>query len=398
MREHVGVTITTADQWAWPELHDGQRAVLREVLVHGSRSRADLARRTGFSRTSLTRLTRDLVDLQFIVEGEILSRGGRGRPSEMLDLRPESAQFAGIKLTGNALYAVVTDLRANVIESVEHNLPPSKSVPEVVALIGRVIVDLRTRHHRLAALGVCLAGDVEDVDGSAEVVDSLFLGWDRVPLQRLVEDATSLPTVVSNDVQALTVGHHWFGAGVGLSSLVVVAFGAGIGAGLVVHDELVRGARGHPGKVGHLLVSSTESGPMCDRGHRGCVSAWVTVPAVVSNAGALGLDDAIERARRGDPRALTAVRGGAHGLGAAVAYLVDLVDPEKVIVTGEGLPMARGAEGAFREGLGARLDPASGAVPIEFCDFDFADYAWAASIAAIRRVVQPLDSEHISAA
>jgi predicted NBD/HSP70 family sugar kinase len=390
--------MTTTDQWAWPELHDGQRAVLREVLVHGSRSRADLARRTGFSRTSLTRLTRDLVDLNFIVEGEIRPKVGRGRPSEMLDLRPESAQFAGIKLTGTALYAVVTDLRADVIERVEHELPSSRSVPEVVALIGGVIADFRTRHRRLAALGVCLAGDVEDVDGSAEVVDSAFLGWDRVPLQRLVQDVTALPTVISNDVQALTVGYHWFGPGVGCSSLVVVSFGAGIGAGLVLHDELVRGARGHPGKIGHLLVSNSESDPVCDRGHRGCISAWVTVPAVVANAGAIDLDDAILRARNGDPLAIAAVRGGARALGAAVAYLVDLVDPEKVIVTGEGLPIAREAEDAFLEGLEARLDPASEAVPIDFCDFDFADYAWAASIAAIRRVVQPVDGERVSAA
>lgn len=364
--------------------------------MHGSRSRADLARRTGFSRTSLTRLTRDLVELNFIVEGEIRSQGGRGRPSEMLDLRPESAQFAGVKLTGDALYAVVTDLRADIIDRVEHKLPASRAIADVVALIGQVVAEFRSRHHRLASLGVCLAGDVEDVDGSAEVVDSQFLGWDRVPLQRMVEETTHLPTVISNDVQALTVGHHWFGAGIGCSSLVVVSFGAGIGAGIVVHGELVRGARGHPGKVGHLLVSDPESGPVCERGHRGCVSAWVTIPAVIANAGALDLEDAIARAGGGDARALTAVREGARALGGAVAYLVDLVDPEKIIVTGEGLPIPRGAENAFLEGLEARLDPASEIAPIDFWNFDFGDYAWAASITAIRRVVQPVEAGGMS--
>jgi DNA-binding Lrp family transcriptional regulator len=99
------------EHWAWPSLHDAQRTVLLEVLFHGSRSRADLARRTGLSRTSLTRLTRDLVELGFVSEGEMALPNGRGRPSEMLDLRPESACFAGIKLTGDALYAAVIDLR-----------------------------------------------------------------------------------------------------------------------------------------------------------------------------------------------------------------------------------------------------------------------------------------------
>jgi predicted NBD/HSP70 family sugar kinase len=368
--------------------------VLREVIVHGSHSRADLARRTGFSRQSLTRLTRDLVDLEFIVEGEVRPHLGRGRPSEMLELRPESAQFAGIKLTGDALYAVVTDLHADVIERVEQALPASKAVPEVVAMIASVVADFRLRHLRLAALGVCLAGDVEDVAGSAEVVDSPFLGWDRVPLQRLAEQATGLPTVISNDVQALTVGHHWFGAGVGFDSLAVVSFGAGVGAGLVVHDELIRGARGHPGKVSHILVTSPDSGPECEYGHRGCASSWATVPAVLANSGAADLDDAIARYGRGDRRASDAIRSGAHALGGAVAYLIDLIDPETVIVTGEGLPIVRAAEDAFREGLASRLDPASsGSVPVLFGDFDFADYAWAASIAALRRVIQPLDGE-----
>jgi len=377
------------DYWAWPELHDGQRAILREALVHGSRSRADLARRTGFSRTSLTRLTRDLVDFGFLVEGEIRAQGGRGRPSEMLDVRADSAQFAGIKLTGDSLYAVVTDLRAVVVERVEQPLPTSRSVPDVVELIRQVVSGFQSRHSRLAAVGVCLAGDVEDVGGRAELVDSPFLGWGRVPLQRMVEESTGLPTVISNDVQALTVGHHWFGVGVGCSSLVVVSFGAGIGAGLVVHDEIVRGSRGHPGKVGHLLVAGTQSGPTCDLGHRGCVSAWVTVPAIVANSGALNFEEAIQGAGREDPAAAKAVQGGARALGAAVAYLIDLVDPEMVVVTGEGLPIVHASGGAFLEGLEARLDPASEVVPVNFADFQFADYAWGASITAIRRVVQP---------
>ena len=397
MRDDEDVTVNAGDRWDWPELHDGQRAVLREVLVHGSRSRADLARRTGFSRTSLTRLTRDLVEFGFLVEGEMRFPVGRGRPSELLDVRADSAQFVGIKLTGDTLYAVVTDLRADVVERVELQLPSSRAVSDVVALIGRVVDDFRRRHPRLAALGVCLAGDVEDVDGRAEVIDSTFLGWARVPLQRMVEDATRLPTVISNDVQALTVGHHWFGAGVGCNSLVVVSFGAGIGSGLVVHGELVRGARGHPGKVGHLLVTNPDAGPYCDRGHGGCVSAWVTVPAVVANSGAVDLDDAIRRADDGDPVALAAVNGSARALGAAVAYLIDLVDPEKLIVTGEGLPAARFGDAAFRDGLAARLDPSSATIPIDFWEFDFADYAWGASIAAIRRVVQPLDTEQPAA-
>ena len=236
--------------WAWPDLHDAQRKVLLEVLINGSTSRAELARRTGLSRTSLTRLTRDLVELGFVTEGETSAPNGRGRPSEILNLEPGSAQFAGVKLTGEALYAVVTDLHANVIE-IEDRPLVSRYVPDVVAQIAEIVGRFEAAHPRLASVGVCLAGDVEQVRGRSVVVGSHFLGWDDVPLESLVEAETGLPVAISNDVQALTAAHHWFGAGVGRSSLVLIGMGAGIGAGIVVNDELVRGTHGHPGKVGH---------------------------------------------------------------------------------------------------------------------------------------------------
>jgi MarR family len=89
--------------WSWPELHETQRTVLLEILIHGSRSRADLTRRTGLSRSSLSRLTRDLAELGLVVEGKPSSPNGRGRPSEVLHLVPDSAFFVGIKLTGDDL-------------------------------------------------------------------------------------------------------------------------------------------------------------------------------------------------------------------------------------------------------------------------------------------------------
>lgn len=368
----------------WPVLHEAQRTVLLEVLVHGSRSRSDLARRTGLSRTSLMRLSRDLVDLGLVTEGETSAPNGRGRPSEMLQLRPEAAQFAGFKLTGEALYAAVTDLKANVLEIQERPLL-SREVPDVVDLIGEIVSDFGRRHPRLVSVGVCLAGDVEEVRGRPVVVGSHFLGWAEVPLGDLVEQRTGLPTAVANDVQALTAAHHWFGAGVGRSSLAVIGLGAGIGAGIVVNNELVKGARGHPGKVGHIPVRS--DGPECDRGHRGCASAFVTIPAVLANAHDTSLEHVIARAEADDPVALLALDQAGFALGAVVAQIVNTVDPEKVVITGEGLAIPRMARASMELGLATHRDPASEPAPIEVYDFRFADYAWAAAINAIRHIL-----------
>ena len=371
-------------QWAWPKLHEAQRTLLLDVLVHGARSRADLARRTGLSRASLMRLTRDLVDLGFVTESESAPGAGRGRPSDTVHLKPESAHFAGFKLTGDALYAAVTDLHAKVVTTEEHQLR-SRSVDDVVGLIVDVTTRFRAEHSHLASVGVCLAGDVQEVDGGAVVRGSHFLGWNDVPLQRLVETGAGLPTAISNDVQALTVAHHWFGAGVGCRSLAVIGLGAGVGAGIVANDELIRGSRGHPGKVGHVFVTGT--GPRCDAGHQGCASAYVTIPAFVRNAGALDFADALARAAGGDERAVTALDDAGRALGVIIAELTNFVDPEKIVVTGEGLPIVRSALDRVTATAMERRDPAAEPTELDLRDFDFADYAWAAAISAIRQVV-----------
>jgi len=336
------------------------------------------------SRASLSRLSRDLVELGMVVEGAVEARPGRGRPSETLHVRRDAAQFAGFKLTGDALYAAVADLSAQVIDTVEYSLP-SREVDDVVELIGTVIEGLRQTHTRISAVGVCLAGDVIGTDGQRRIVGSHFLGWEDVPLADLVSRRTGLPTEIGNDVQSLTAAHHWFGAGRGAQSLALIGLGAGVGAGVVIGHEMIRGAHGHPGKVGHMRVS--DAGPQCDRGHTGCVSAFVTIPAVERHAGGLAFEDVLTQARLGEDVPLRAVKDAILGLGVVIANLSCIADVEKVIVTGEGLPLALFDEALLQESVANALDPVAEAPLIELHPFEFSDYAWAAAVSAIRLVL-----------
>ncbi|GAA3929836.1 ROK family transcriptional regulator [Microbacterium soli] len=366
--------------WSWPDLHDAQRSVLLELLVHGSHSRAELTRRTGLSRASLMRLARNLVDLGLASEGGTETRRSRGRPSGTLHLRGEAAHFIGIKLTGDALYCAVTDLSARVVSTSEKKFR-SRSVDDVVDLIGHVVDEMRRDHPRIAAIGVCLAGDITGADGEREVVGSHFLGWDAVPLVRLVAERTGLPTEIANDVQALTTAHHWFGAGRGSRSMALIGLGAGIGAGIVVDDDLIRGAGGRPGKVGHLRVH--DSGPECDRGHVGCVSAYVTGPAIERRAGA-PVRAVVARAADGDAGCTSILDDAVRALGVVIGTLVSITDVEKVIVTGEGLPIIARNPALLFASTAAALDPASAPPRVEMHPFEFSDYAWAAAVCATR--------------
>ena len=376
--------MTTRAAWTWPTLHDGQRTVLLDMLIHGDMSRAELARRTGMSRGSLTRLSRDLTALDLVEEGETDAPLGRGRPAERLRLRPEAAQFVGFKLTGEALYAAVTDLTGAILVTEEHPLE-SRAVEDVIELMGQVVDRQRETYERVAAVGVCLAGDVRQRRGMTEMVSSYFLGWGKVPIERLIRDRTGLPIAVANDVQALAAAHHWFGAGRGHRSMVLIGLGAGIGVGAVVNDELLQGSRGRAGKIGHLPVEC--SGPTCDRGHAGCVSAFVTIPAITRAAGTDSLDATFEAARSGDRRAHEALVAAARGLGAVGAYLINMFDPEKVIITGEGRAVAEYIPAELQDSLRSRLDPDAKPLQFDVQPFQFSDYAWAAAISAIQRLV-----------
>ncbi len=200
-------TAVTGD---WTALDGSQQRVAVEVLRHGPLPRAELARSLGLSPGSLTRLTRPLVDSGLLVESSSDVHARTGRPSLPLDVQPSSRRFAGVKITGDALFAVVTDLRAAVLA--EHDAPLAGRGPEaVVDAVADVVARLREEHGEVAGLGIGIGGRVA---ARRDVTRAHFLGWqETVPLAQRLQAATGLPTVVENDVRALTVAEHWFGAG-----------------------------------------------------------------------------------------------------------------------------------------------------------------------------------------
>lgn len=364
------------------------RRVLLDLLVHGPRSRVRIAERLGLSRASLTRVARELVDSGMILAGETLPGPSRGRPAEELHLRPEAAHFIGVKVTAERVYAVVTDLAASVVEEISAPLD-STEVDVVVGEITTLSRALIARHHTISAVGVGLAADVLRNGEEPVVKASPLLGWrEPVPLSALLHERLGLPVTITNDVHALTAAHHWFGSGVNHRSLVVYGVGAGIGTGAVIDDELVEGANGRSGRVGHTRVGGV--GRECTNGHVDCLHSFVSMPAIEANSG-LGHGEygvAVKRARAGEPRAAEALRIAAYALGAAVAESINQFDPELVSLMGEGLDMLDFAPDAFRDGLASHLEqvPLSD-VRIDRPPFGFGLYARGASAAAIRDVL-----------
>ena len=368
------------------ELTPSAAQALLQLLVHGAQPRVQLAESLGLSRAQLTRVTADLIRRGVVVEGAAIARETRGRPAETLHARPAAAHFVGVKLTGTEIYFVLVDLAGTIVYESERALA-TRTVDEVVTSIRELLAAaIAETGIYPVGVGVAAAGDVVQHKGRAVLERSSFLGWDAVPLGHKVEKAVSLPTTVVNDVNALAGAYHWFGAGAP-ESMVVCAVGAGIGFAVVVGGEVISGANGRAGRVGHDLVGP--GGQRCVNGHTECVHSFVTMPSIEANAG-VGPGEyelALSLAREGNPRARKAFRDAATALGVAIASAVNVLDPNVITIMGEGVDMLDLEGREFRRALAERLERGyPDEVSIARPPFHFDLYARGAAVAAMREL------------
>jgi predicted NBD/HSP70 family sugar kinase len=371
-------------------------AVFAMVLTEGPISRVQLARRLGLSSAAVTKAARPFLDHGYLHELAATGRArpGAGRPASPLAVNPDREFFLGVKITADELIGVVCDLRAGV-RAAEHRPLEDGSVPGVLDALTSVVEALRDVsgevRARAGSLGLSISGDVERPTGRVRY--SPFLGWHDVPLGELAARATGLSVTVENDVKALTAAEHWFGDGVGTDDFALVTVGAGIGCGLVVGGRLVTGSRGVAGEIGHLCVDA--DGPVCHCGGRGCVEALAGTRAIVEAAREatgrrdLTFDQAMALARAGDPGALAAFARAGHAVGLGIAAVANLVGPERIVVSGEGLAAYDLLNEHIRRGFDGQTFGAAAQCPLSIRPLPFEEWARAAAAVSIQSLVVP---------
>ncbi|WP_260605205.1 ROK family transcriptional regulator [Streptomyces sp. WAC01280] len=367
-----------------------ETAVLALLLAEGPLSRVELARRTGLSSTAVTKAARPLIDDGYLYElPPERTAPGAGRPVNPLAVAPDREYFIGLKISADQLFGAVCDLRAGVRATAVR--PLGEITPEAVApLVAELVDELldtepafrdRTRH-----LGVAVNGDVDRESGRLR--HSGLLGWRDVPLADLLAASTGLSVTVENDVRALTVAEHWFGEGIGTGYFALVTIGAGIGSALVVNGRLLRGAYGVAGEVGHLCVDPT--GPRCRCGARGCVEAIASTEAILAAVrrdtedGHLTFDEAVRMARDGHPAARAAFARAGQAIGVGIAALVNLVGPERVVVSGEGVDAYDLLGRHIQDAYAAQAFGAASRCPLSLRPLPWEEWARGAAAVAIQ--------------
>jgi len=374
---------------SFPALSEASRAALVRLLVHGPASRADLARQLRLSAPTLTRIVRSLEEGDLVRPAESSVPQRLGRPSQAMDVNVDAAHLIGIKLSSGDLNLVRTDMRSTVLN--QRTVPlPSRQIADVVSVIAATIDDERAADPSVAAVGLSLAGPVNPL--SEIVAQSPFLGWEGIPLSRLVREQTGLPTVVENDVRALTAAEHWFGAAAGATNFALITIGLGIGCGIVSDDRLMDGHAGGAGQIGHLPV--TASGPLCEKGHRGCVRSYLSSTLMVTQVAiALGrpdltYDQLIGLVEAGDPIAVRVARDAGYALGTVVGAVAALAAPSKVIISGEGVTLVPLVMDVVQERAGEIEHWTVPRVPIETAQFGFTEWARGAAVIALQHLLE----------
>lgn len=334
-------------------------ALLNAIRKKEAISRVELARVTGLSIGATTGLTAELIRDGLIYEKQEGDSSG-GRPPILLALQPNGAFVIGLKLTEDHITFALTNLEAEVIGRVTvsaSHATPEETARQVAEGIMLLLKDSGIPQSRLLGIGVGMAGIVDAERGICR--SSPILGWRNVPFAEMVERQTDFPVYLDNDVNTLTLVEMLYGEGVGIEHFLTITIGRGVGLGIVANGQLYRGMGG-AGEFGHTIVDP--SGYTCDCGKYGCLETFVGDPWLLKHAQAHGLRvETIEAlanaAQTGHPIARMVLSRAGEALGRGVATLINILNPQLIIFSGEGVRYGELLLGPMRQTLYPNIMP-----------------------------------------
>jgi predicted NBD/HSP70 family sugar kinase len=357
--------------------HINRQIALTLISSHQPISRADLARRMAMRRGAVSLLVQELLRERRIVEGPT-GEIARGRKPTLLyiNTRKGSSLAVDIRATGTLLMLADTmgQPRSDIV-----SMPTAADPRRFVIALGGRIRQLLATHSEAAGkcqgIGVAVPGMVDP--GRGRVLHAPTLGWRNLDLRDRLAAATGLPVQIENSGRACALARVWEArsAATPVRNLVFVSISEGVGVGIVVNGELLRGSHNIAGEFAHMPLSV--DGPRCSCGAVGCWEAYISNRATltryfgctprVSTTGSqpFTMDDLLARARAGDAVALAALQVSARYLGLGLGGVVNIIDPDRIFIGGEITTAWDLIEHTVRTALAERaLTPAAAATGI----------------------------------
>jgi N-acetylglucosamine repressor len=355
------------------------RIVLNLVRAHQPISRADVARAMGVSRAAVTLIVNDLLQRTLVFEGPA-GQTVRGRRPTFLYINARRRSVIAVDIRASETFVQLADLMGRPLGGVTA-FPTVRDPKGLVAAITRRIAALLAEHPDVAGcegVGVVVPGMVEHA--TQRVLHAPTLGWRDVDLREPLAAATGLRVHIENSGRACAIAQMWTlrsGAAQTQGDLVFVSVSDGIGVGVVVNGEVLRGRHNIAGEFGHVPLSL--DGPRCSCGANGCWEAYISNLATLARyfgrpvrfgpqeirERQFTVEDLVARARGGDARAVAALEATARYLGLGLASVINVLNPTCVYVGGELTLAWDLIEATVRVALAERaLTPAAAATEI----------------------------------
>ena len=325
------------------------RIMLNLVREHQPLSRADLMRRSGLQRSTVSVITEQLISERWLLEGAV-GQALRGRRPTYLHLNENRAGIFGVNIQPATTDFALANLSGHFLA--QESIPTPASSQKFVKVVSQRVVELRKQFPQMAyeGIGVSLPGRVDL--SSQKFVFAPNLGWRDLDLKEQLENATGLSVELENAANACALSEFWFGKhGASVKDLVVVTVSEGIGVGMILNGQLVRGTSGLAGEFGHVTIN--ENGPKCGCGNHGCWEVYASNPAAVryycearaasrngngselQAASAMNFETVLRLEEQGDPWATEALKRMAQYLGKGIAMLVAGLAPDVIVVVGQ---------------------------------------------------------------
>lgn len=361
-------------------------AVLLHLLFKEPAYRVQIAKEASLSTTTVTNIIDELIKMGIATEDGIEEAKGRrrvGRPRAVLRLEKNARFVVSIQIGVERYRLAIANLKAEILinrqVTFHRTTPPAEIFHQISEQVEEIIRESGFDRQQFLGVGVGAAGLVNYQSGVN--ILSANLGWENIPIREWLTEKLNLPVAVDNNVKAMALGEAFFGSERNIGSLAFVYGRMGVGSGLVVDNRLMRGADLGAGEIGHMILMADE-GRKCHCGQYGCLETLVSEGVLLQQAevAVQGHPDSIlaelwptvekkqvallfQAAREGDQIAVEIIHRAAHYLGIALANLVNLFNPELIILGGlfaEGqdliLPVAKEtlAQTAFA-GLGRKV-------------------------------------------
>ena len=327
--------------------------VMNTLRLHAPISRARVANLTGLNRGTVSNIVSDLIEEGLVSEND-QENSKIGRPGINLSLRPDGGAVVGVEIGVDFINIVLTNFAAETVWGTTVETKLTQSQTSIISQTEQLIENaLSIAHqHKLRPLGVGIGIPALINLLRGEVIFAPNLNWRNVPLRLMLNQHFRLPVYIENDANLSALGEYYFGAARGCDNFLYLASGIGLGGGIMIGGKLFRGQHGYAGEIGH--TQRDPRGELCGCGRIGCWETQVgpraalrrvrkalevhpnqlLLDACQGDLNNLTFNMVVKFALDGNPICNEAIEDGANYLGEGIADLVNIFNPELIVIGG----------------------------------------------------------------